>query len=78
MLSCSTSRATSAADTVKRGAGSSSASRTRQLADLVKRSKRWFHRIYPDARFIKSGPDGYKWEWPDGEELVVPIPRIGG
>ena len=40
-----------------------------QLSDLVKRSKKWFHQIYPDARFIKSGPDGYTWVWPDGEEL---------
>ena len=40
-----------------------------QLSDIVRRSKRWFYQIFPDARFVKSGPDGYSWEFPEGETL---------
>ncbi|MCP5018050.1 MAG: terminase, partial [Ketobacter sp.] len=38
-----------------------------QLADVVTKSKEWFPRIYPQAKFNKSN---YTWTWPDGEELL--------
>ena len=59
----------SAAVTVKHGAGSCSANPIPQLSDIVRRSKRWFYQIFPDARFVKSGPDGYSWEFSEGETL---------
>lgn len=37
-----------------------------QLADVVAKSKRWFHLIFPAARFNESD---YCWTWPDGEKL---------
>lgn len=37
-----------------------------QLADVVAKSRRWFHQIFPEAKFNKSN---YCWEWPDGEML---------
>lgn len=41
----------------------------KHLDDLVVKSKRLFHRIDPQARFIHS-KDAYKWVWPTGEELL--------
>ncbi|MBC2768570.1 terminase family protein [Pusillimonas minor] len=38
-----------------------------QLADVVKKSKTWFKRIFPKARFNESD---YSWTWPDGEMLL--------
>lgn len=37
-----------------------------QLADVVAKSRRWFHQIFPEAKFNKSD---YVWEWPTGEML---------
>lgn len=39
------------------------------LADLIKKSQKWFKRIFPRARFLTSSQD-LKWVWPDGEELL--------
>lgn len=39
------------------------------LAELVAKSKKWFRRIFPGARFLESKAD-YKWVWPTGEELI--------
>lgn len=40
----------------------------KELADVVKKSKKWFRQIFPGARFLESKSD-YKWVFPDGEEL---------
>lgn len=37
-----------------------------QLADVVAKSRRWFHQIFPEAKFNKND---YVWEWPTGEML---------
>jgi len=37
-----------------------------QLADVVAKSRRWFHQIFPQAKFNKND---YIWEWPTGEML---------
>lgn len=37
-----------------------------QLADVVAKSRRWFHQIFPQAKFNKND---YVWEWPTGEML---------
>jgi len=39
------------------------------LADVVAKSKKWFPRIFPGARFLGSKSD-YKWVFPAGEELM--------
>lgn len=39
-----------------------------QLADVIAKSKKWFHRIFPRARWI--GAPGYRWVFPEGEELL--------
>lgn len=44
----------------------------KQLDDVVTRSKRWFYRIFPGARFLGSN-DSYKWVWPTGEELLFRV-----
>lgn len=41
----------------------------KELADVVKKSKKWFKQIFPQARF-KQGLADYKWVFPDGEELL--------
>ena len=41
----------------------------KHLDDIVNRSKRWFRRIFPRARWMASKAD-YKWVFPDGEELL--------
>lgn len=41
----------------------------KHLEDVVRKSKRLFKAIYPDAYFLKSASD-YKWVFPDGEELL--------
>ena len=38
----------------------------KQLADVVKKTKKWFYQIFPGAHFNKSD---YIWTFPDGEEL---------
>lgn len=35
-----------------------------QLEEVVTKSRRWFHRIFPDATFTD-----YAWKWPTGEKL---------
>jgi len=40
----------------------------KQLDDIVARSKKWFRRIFPRARFNESD---YTWSWPTGEELLL-------
>lgn len=41
----------------------------KHLDDLVVKSKRFFRRAFPKARFLASKGD-YKWVFPDGEELL--------
>jgi Terminase large subunit, T4likevirus-type, N-terminal len=45
----------------------------KQLADVVKKSKRWFRKFFPNARFLESHAD-FKWIFPGGEELLL---RVG-
>lgn len=40
------------------------------LAEVVKKSEKWYHRIFPRARFLRSQSD-LRWVWPDGEELLL-------
>lgn len=40
------------------------------LADVVKKTLKWFRLIFPKARFLSSTAD-FKWVWPDGEELLL-------
>lgn len=40
-----------------------------QLADIIAKSKKWFYRAFPGARFLSSMTD-YKWVFPSGEELL--------
>ncbi len=39
------------------------------LAEIVKKSEKWFHQIFPRARFLRSQGE-FRWIWPDGEELL--------
>ncbi len=39
-----------------------------QLADVVTKTKKWFHRIFPEAKFNRSS---HTWTWPAGEELLL-------
>ena len=41
----------------------------KELADVVKKSKKWFPQIFPDARFLESQSE-FKWRWKSGEELL--------
>lgn len=41
----------------------------KELADVEKKSKKWFHEVFPNAKFLASQSE-YKWRWPDGEELL--------
>ncbi|MBL7146790.1 MAG: terminase, partial [Phycisphaerae bacterium] len=40
----------------------------KEFDDLVEKSRKWFPRIFPGAKFIASKGD-YKWIFPDGEKL---------
>ena len=40
----------------------------KQLADVVAKTKKWFHRIFPEAKFNESD---YRWTFPDGEVLLL-------
>ncbi|MHB1065667.1 MAG: terminase [Georgenia sp.] len=40
----------------------------KQLADVIAKSKRWFWRVFPDAKWNKSDS---AWVFPDGEELLL-------
>jgi len=39
-----------------------------QLKDVVIKTKKWFHQIFPEATFNESS---YDWKWPSGEELSL-------
>jgi hypothetical protein len=45
----------------------------KQLADVIKKSKRWFKQFFPGAEW-KASPSDYKWVFPGGEELLF---RVG-
>ena len=40
----------------------------KEFDDIVEKSRKWFPRIFPGAKFIASKGD-YKWIFPDGEKL---------
>ena len=40
----------------------------KQLQDLIAKSKKWFPRIWPEAKW--NGSD-YSWTWPTGEQLLL-------
>lgn len=40
------------------------------LSEVVKKSEKWFHRIFPGARFLRSQGE-YRWVFPAGEELLL-------
>lgn len=40
------------------------------LTDVVEKADEWIPRAFPGARFRSSGPKGYTWTFPDGEELL--------
>lgn len=41
----------------------------KHLEDVIKKSQKWFKRIFPAARFLESASH-LKWVFPDGEELL--------
>lgn len=41
----------------------------KDLGDVINKSKRWFPRIFPEAKFYESA-SALKWVWPAGEELL--------
>jgi hypothetical protein len=45
----------------------------KQLADVIKKSRRWFKKFFPEAEFLKA-PTDLKWVFPGGEELLF---RVG-
>jgi len=44
----------------------------KQLDDVVAKSKRWYRKIFPGAKFLSSKGD-YKWVFQDGEELLLRV-----
>lgn len=40
----------------------------KDLTDLVERSKKWFRKVFPGAKFHESA-SAYFWQFPDGERL---------
>ena len=40
----------------------------KQLDDIVERTKKWYHQIFPGARYNEAS---YTWKWPDGEQLLL-------
>lgn len=40
----------------------------KQLNDVIKKTRFWFHRIFPGVRYNKTDR---VWSWPDGEELLL-------
>lgn len=40
----------------------------KQLADVVTRTKKWYPRIFPGAKFNESD---FRWTFPEGEELLL-------
>lgn len=47
----------------------------KELQDVVTKSKKWFHQIFPRARFLESHSD-YKWRFEDGEELLFRTAKV--
>ncbi len=41
----------------------------KHLDDIIAKSKKWFKRLHPGAKFLESKGD-LKWVFPDGEELL--------
>lgn len=41
----------------------------KELADVIKKSKKWFTQIFPDAKFLES-PSELKWKFSTGEQLL--------
>lgn len=39
-----------------------------QLSDIISKSKKWFYRIFPKAKFNETK---HSWVFPDGEELLL-------
>lgn len=46
----------------------------KEFDDLVEKSKKWFSRIFPGAKFIESKGD-YKWIFPWGEKLFFRVAK---
>jgi hypothetical protein len=46
----------------------------KEFDDLVEKSRKWFPRIFPGARFIESKGD-YKWIFPAGEKLYFRVAK---
>lgn len=44
--------------------------REKDLEDLISKSKRWFHQIFPRAQYLIADK---KWRWPTGEELLFAV-----
>lgn len=49
----------------------------KELQDVVTKSKKWFHQIFPRARFLESHSD-YKWRFEGGEELLFRTAKFQG
>lgn len=41
----------------------------KELADVIKKSKKWFFKTFPSAKFLASQSE-LKWVFPDGEQLL--------
>jgi len=39
-----------------------------QLSDVISKSKKWFHKIFPKAKYNEAA---HHWTWPDGEMLLL-------
>ena len=42
----------------------------KEFDDIIEKSRKWFPKIFPGAKFIASKGD-YKWQFPDGEKLFL-------
>jgi len=40
------------------------------LSEIIKKSEKWFYRIFPGSRFLRSQGE-YRWVFADGEELLL-------
>ena len=50
----------------------------KQLKEVVERSRKWFGQIFPDARFVQAGAEGYTWTFATGEQLMFRHARVPG
>jgi hypothetical protein len=41
----------------------------KDLEDIIGKAKKWFGRVFPEARFLDA-PSSYKYVWPTGEQLL--------